>query len=102
MIISGGENVYPSEIEAIIASHPMIKDVAVIGLPDAKWGERVHAVIVRHEGAPIAEADLIEWSKERMAGYKRPRSYSFLLENEMPRNSLGKILHRELKSMIRQ
>ena len=102
MIISGGENVYPSEIEAVIASHPMIKDVAVIGLPDAKWGERVHAVIVRHEGAPIGEADLIEWSKERMAGYKRPRSYSFLLESEMPRNSLGKILHRELKSMIRQ
>jgi fatty-acyl-CoA synthase len=102
MIISGGENVYPSEIEAIIAAHPMIKDVAVIGLPDPKWGERVHAVIVRHEGASIQEADLIEWSKDRMSGYKRPRSYSFVLESEIPRNSTGKILHRELKAMIRQ
>jgi fatty-acyl-CoA synthase len=78
----------------------MIKDAAVIGLPDEKWGERVHAVIVLQEGASIQEADLIEWCKERMAGYKRPRSYSFLLENEMPRNETGKILHRELKAKI--
>jgi fatty-acyl-CoA synthase len=100
MIISGGENVYPSEIEAIVGAHPMVKDAAVIGLPDEKWGERVHAVIVLQEGASIQEADLIEWCKERMAGYKRPRSYSFLLENEMPRNETGKILHRELKAKI--
>jgi fatty-acyl-CoA synthase len=98
MIISGGENIYPSEIEALIGTHPCVKDVAVIGLPDAKWGERVHAVIVPHEGVSLREDDLTEWSRDRMAGYKRPRSYAFLAENEMPRNATGKILHRELKA----
>ena len=98
MIISGGENIYPSEIEALIGVHPEVKDVAVIGLPDEKWGERVHAVVVLHEGAAVKESDLMEWSKERMAGYKRPRSYAFLAESEMPRNATGKVLHRELKA----
>jgi acyl-CoA synthetase (AMP-forming)/AMP-acid ligase II len=97
MIISGGENVYPSEVEALVGAHPLVKDVAVIGLTDAKWGERVHAVIVLHDGAKLQEAELMDWSKQRMAGYKRPRSYSFLAEGEMPRNATGKILHRELK-----
>jgi acyl-CoA synthetase (AMP-forming)/AMP-acid ligase II len=98
MIISGGENVYPSEVEALIGAHPAVKDVAVIGLPDEKWGESVHAVIVRHDGVALTEADLLAWSKTRMAGYKRPRSYLFLREDEMPRNATGKILHRELKA----
>jgi fatty-acyl-CoA synthase len=97
MIISGGENIYPSEVEALVGAHPLVKDVAVIGLPDEKWGERVHAVIVVHEGAALKEADLHEWSKERLAGYKRPRSYAFIAEDEMPRNATGKVLHRELK-----
>jgi len=97
MIISGGENIYPSEVEALVGAHPLVKDVAVIGLPDAKWGERVHAVIVLHDGAMLKEADLQEWSKERLAGYKRPRSYAFIAEDEMPRNATGKVLHRELK-----
>ncbi|MBV8850578.1 MAG: AMP-binding protein [Methylobacteriaceae bacterium] len=97
MIISGGENVYPSEVEALVGAHPLVKDVAVIGLPDAKWGERVHAVIVMHDGATLKEVELMDWSKQRMAGYKRPRSYSFLAEHDMPRNATGKILHRELK-----
>jgi fatty-acyl-CoA synthase len=69
----------------------------VIGLPDEKWGERVHAVIVLHSGATLAEEDLHEWSKERLAGYKRPRSYAFIAEDDMPRNATGKVLHRELK-----
>ena len=98
MIISGGENIYPSEVEALVGAHPLIKDVAVIGLPDEKWGERVHAVVVLHEGAALNESDLAEWSKERLAGYKRPRSYAFLAESEMPRNATGKVLHRELKA----
>jgi len=97
MIISGGENIYPSEVEALVGAHPQVKDVAVIGLPDEKWGERVHAVIVLHSGATLVEADLHEWSKERLAGYKRPRSYAFIAEDEMPRNATGKVLHRELK-----
>jgi fatty-acyl-CoA synthase len=97
MIISGGENVYPSEVEAIIGAHPGVKDVAVIGLADEKWGESVHAVVVLHDGASVVEAELLAWSKERMAGYKRPRSYLFLSEAEMPRNATGKILHRQLR-----
>ena len=97
MIISGGENIYPSEVEASVGAHPMVKDVAVIGLPDEKWGERVHAVIVLRDGATLKESELAEWSKELLAGYKRPRSYSFISEGEMPRNATGKVLHRELK-----
>jgi fatty-acyl-CoA synthase len=98
MIISGGENIYPSEIEALVGAHPQVKDVAVVGLPDEKWGERVHAVIVLHEGAALKESDLVEWSRDRLAGYKRPRSYAFLDESEIPRNATGKVLHRELKA----
>ncbi len=97
MIISGGENIYPSEIEALVGAHPLVKDVAVIGLPDDKWGERVHAVIVPHDGVALKESDLVEWSKDRLAGYKRPRSYAFIAEGEMPRNATGKVLHRELR-----
>jgi fatty-acyl-CoA synthase len=101
MIISGGENIYPSEVETLVGAHPLIKDVAVIGLPDEKWGERVHAVIILHDGAALKESDLVEWSKDRMAGYKRPRSYAFIAESDMPRNATGKILHRELKARFK-
>ena len=97
MIISGGENIYPSEVEASIGAHPQVKDIAVIGVPDEKWGERVHAVIVPHDGTALKEGDLQAWSRERLAAYKRPRSYAFIAENEMPRNATGKVLHRELK-----
>jgi len=100
MIITGGENVYPSEVEAVISGHPSVHDVAVVGLPDDKWGERVHAVIVLRDGAPEDEAALRAWCKERMAGYKRPRSFSFLRDEEMPRTATGKTLHRNLKAMI--
>lgn len=98
MIISGGENVYPSEVEAALGAHPKVRDVAVIGLPDAKWGERVHAVVVPHDGATLTDADLIAWSKQNIAGYKRPRGYSFFREDEMPRNATGKVLYRTLKA----
>jgi fatty-acyl-CoA synthase len=100
MIISGVENVYPSYVEALISSHPSVYDVAVIGLPDEKCGERVHAVIVLREGSPRNEGSLHEWCQTRMAGYKRPRSFSFMRDEEMPRTSTGKNLHRKLKAMI--
>jgi fatty-acyl-CoA synthase len=100
MIITGGENVYPSDVEAAISSHPSVQDVAVIGLPDDKWGERVHAVVVLREGALQDEPSLHEWCKTRVAGYKRPRSFSFMRDEEMPRTSTGKNLHRKLKAMI--
>lgn len=100
MIISGGENIYPSEVEALLGSHPAIEDVAVIGLPDDRWGERVHAVVVLREGAELTEAELVGWCRDRIAGYKRPRSCSFLRHEEVPRTATGKILHRVLKAQL--
>ena len=98
MIISGGENIYPSEVEALVGAHPLVKDVAVIGLPDAKWGERVHAVIVLHDGATLQESRPA-WIGRRSAWPAtsgRGPTLS-LPKDEMPRNATGKILHRELK-----
>ncbi|MBX3518470.1 MAG: AMP-binding protein [Xanthobacteraceae bacterium] len=100
MVISGGENVYPSEVEAMLGSHPKIKDVAVIGVADPKWGERVHAVIIAHDGAALTEAEIIEWSRDKIAGYKRPRSVSVIAESEMPRTATGKIQHRILRERL--
>jgi fatty-acyl-CoA synthase len=97
MIISGGENVYPSEVEALLGAHPKIKDVAVIGVADEKWGERVHAVIVTRDGETPTHDEILEWCKTRIAGYKRPRSLSFIREDDMPRTSTGKVLHRVLR-----
>ena len=100
MIISGGENIYPSEVEAVLGAHPAIQDVAVIGLADAKWGERVHAVVVLHEGMDLREQELIDWTRDKIAGFKRPRSCSFLAESQMPRTATGKIQHRILKTQM--
>jgi acyl-CoA synthetase (AMP-forming)/AMP-acid ligase II len=100
MIISGGENVYPSEVETMLGAHPYIKDVAVIGVPDAKWGERVHAVIILHESTTLTSNEILDWCKDRIAGYKRPRSVSFIAENAMPRTATGKILHRVLRAQF--
>jgi fatty-acyl-CoA synthase len=100
MIICGGENIYPSEVEALIGAHPAVKDVAVVGLPDDKWGERVHVVVVLHDGAAASEAELLDWCKDRIAGYKRPRGCTFLREDEVPRTATGKILHRVLKAQL--
>ena len=97
MIISGGENIYPSEVEQLLGAHPKIKDVAAIGVPHAKWGEAVHAVVVLHQGQTASEADIVDWCKDKIAGYKRPRSVSFIVEDEMPRTATGKVLHRVLR-----
>ncbi len=101
MIISGGENVYPTEVEAAIGSHPAVKDVAVIGVPDDTWGERVHGVVVLHDGQTASEAELITWAKDKLAGYKRPRSMTFIGEPDMPRTATGKIQHRILRDRLR-
>jgi acyl-CoA synthetase (AMP-forming)/AMP-acid ligase II len=100
MIISGGENIYPSEVESLLASHPKVKDVAVIGVPHEKWGESVHAVIILHDGAGAVESEILEWCKDKIAGYKRPRSAAFITEAEMPRTATGKILHRVLRERL--
>ncbi|MGI9488917.1 MAG: AMP-binding protein [Geminicoccaceae bacterium] len=100
LIITGGENVYPSEVEAVLAAHADVKDVAVIGTPDPKWGERVEAAVVVRDGAAISEQDLVTWVKDKLAGFKRPRVITFLEPEEMPRNATGKILHRVLRDML--
>lgn len=97
MIISGGENIYPSEVEQVVGAHPAVMDVAVIGVPDDKWGEAVHAVVVLHPGRGATEEEVIGWCRDRIAGYKPPRSVDFIAEAEMPRTATGKILHRTLR-----
>ena len=100
MIISGGLNVYPSEVENLLGSHPAVKDVAVIGVPHATWGEAVRAVVVLHEHDTTTEEELLAWCKERIAGYKRPRSIVFIDETDMPRTATGKIVHRALRDKL--
>ena len=95
MIITGGEHVYPSEVEEIIGSHECVFDCAVIGLSDEKWGEKVVAVIIPK--AEVDEKTIMDCCREKMAGYKRPKKVIFIKEEEMPRTPTGKILHRILR-----
>jgi len=100
MIITGGENVYPSEVENCIGGHPAVKDVAVIGVPDAKWGEAVTAIVILHQGyepSPELAQELSEYTKGKIAGFKRPKKIDFIAEADMPRTGTGKILHRVLR-----
>jgi fatty-acyl-CoA synthase len=96
MVITGGENVYPVEVEQVLYTHPEVDDVAVIGLPDEKWGESVTAVVVRAAGSQLSEADLIAWTRDRLAHFKCPRRVEFVAE--LPRNATGKLLKRELRA----
>ena len=100
MIISGGENIYPTEVESVLGACDAVKDVAVIGLPDDKWGETVHAVVVLHAGKSISESDLLAWCDTRIARFKRPRSISFVSDHDIPRTATGKVQHGELKTQI--
>ncbi len=95
MIISGGENVYPAEIESVLMAHPGIADAAVIGVPDDKWGEAVKAVLVRAPDTDVADHEIITWCRERLAHYKCPTSVDWT--DMLPRNPSGKILKRELR-----
>lgn len=101
MIISGGENVYPSEVEHVLAEHPDVADVAVVGLAHAKWGEAVHAVVVCRAGVAKDAKGLQQWCRSRLAGYKCPAAITFIAEDEMPRNTTGKVLHRVLRDQLR-
>jgi acyl-CoA synthetase (AMP-forming)/AMP-acid ligase II len=97
MIITGGEHVYPSEVEEVISRHPNVFDVAVFGVSDEKWGEAVKAAVVLKEGARITEEELIAFCAGNLAGYKKPKSVDFIAASEMPRTATGKILHRKLR-----
>jgi acyl-CoA synthetase (AMP-forming)/AMP-acid ligase II len=95
MIVSGGENVYPAEVENAIDGHPDVAEVAVIGVPDERWGEAVKAIIVPKRGAVANEASVIAWARERIGGFKVPKSVDFV--ESLPRNATGKVLRRMLR-----
>jgi acyl-CoA synthetase (AMP-forming)/AMP-acid ligase II len=97
MIISGGENIFPSEVENCVGGHPKVKDVAVIGIPHEKWGESVMAVIVLHEGQTATAEEISAFCKGKIADFKIPKNVTFIKDEEMPKTPTGKILHRILR-----
>jgi acyl-CoA synthetase (AMP-forming)/AMP-acid ligase II len=96
MIIRGGENVYPREIEEVLYTFPGILEATVIGIPDEVWGESIKALVVMREGITISGRDIINFCAERLADYKKPQSVEF--RRELPKNSQGKILKRALRA----
>ena len=95
MIISGGENIYSREIEDIILKHPAVFEVAVIGVPDEKWGEAIKAIVALKKGQKASEEEIINFCKEHLASYKKPKSVEFI--DAIPKNPYGKVLKRELR-----
>ena len=95
MIVSGGENVYPAEIENVIYQLPQVKMCAVIGIPNEKWGEAVTALVIPKQGASITEEEIIKYCGEHLAGYKKPKQIIF--KDEFPLSPQGKILKKELR-----
>ncbi|MBV9607178.1 MAG: long-chain-fatty-acid--CoA ligase [Solirubrobacterales bacterium] len=96
MIVSGGENIYPIEVEEVISQHPAVAEVAVIGVPSERWGETVKALVVLAPGALVDAEELVGFARERLAGYKLPRSVEFVAE--LPHSPAGKVLKRELRA----
>jgi long-chain acyl-CoA synthetase len=95
MIIRAGENVYPAEVEKALSAHPDVADVAVIGVPDPRWGEAVHAFVQSRTGGRIPPRELKSFLRDRIADYKIPSKYEFI--DRVPRNASGKILRRTLR-----
>jgi acyl-CoA synthetase (AMP-forming)/AMP-acid ligase II len=95
MIISGGENIYSREIEDVILKHPAVHEVAVIGVPDEKWGEAVKAIVSLKQGRITTEDEIINFCKDNLASYKKPKSVEFI--TEIPKNPYGKVLKRDLR-----
>jgi len=98
IIISGGENIYPAEVEAILERHPLILEAAVIGVPDGYWGESVKAVVVPKPGKTLTEQEVIEYCKSHLAHYKKPKSVDFI--NALPRNAANKVVKTELLKRV--
>ena len=98
MIISGGENIYPAEVEAVLARHPVVADVAVLGRPDPTWGEAVHAVVIPASGQTVPAGEIIAWCRDRLAHFKCPKSVEFT--DTLPRTTTGKVLKRELRAEL--
>jgi acyl-CoA synthetase (AMP-forming)/AMP-acid ligase II len=98
MIKTGSENVYPAEVENALFGHPSIADAAVIGVPDARWGEAVKAIVVLQPGATLDAADLDRHLRTRIGGFKIPRSFEVVAA--LPRNASGKVLRRQLREQF--
>ena len=96
MVVTGGENVFTTEVENAVISHAAVQDVAVIGIPHAEWGEAVHAIVILHPGESVSEEELIAHCRERIAGYKLPKSIAFR-EEPLPLSGAGKVLKTELR-----
>jgi acyl-CoA synthetase (AMP-forming)/AMP-acid ligase II len=96
MIISGGENIYPAEIEEVLYRHGKILESAVIGVPDDEWGEQVKAVVVLEEGKSATAEEIIDYCREHLAGYKVPRTVDFV--SDLPKTDTGKILKKLIKA----
>jgi len=95
MIISGGFNVYPSEVEQVLWSHPAVQDCAVIGVPDDKWGEAVKAVVQIRSGHAVTAEGLLEFCRDALGGVKAPKSVEFI--EQLPRSAAGKVSKKELR-----
>jgi acyl-CoA synthetase (AMP-forming)/AMP-acid ligase II len=96
MIISGGYNVYPREVEEVLITHPAVAGVCVVGIPDEYWGEAVHAVVVPEPGTAASAQELIDFCGTHLAGYKKPKNVDFV--DELPTSAYGKVLRREVRA----
>ena len=99
LIKTGGENVYPAEVEEVIARHEAVNEVCVVGVPDERWGESVKAVVVPAAGMRLSRRDLADWCHDRLAGYKRPRYIQFVTAEQLPRSATGKVQRHELAKL---
>jgi acyl-CoA synthetase (AMP-forming)/AMP-acid ligase II len=98
-VISGGVNIYPAEIEAVLAKHPSVFDSAVVGVPHEDWGEALLAIVQPHVGSSVVGAELEEFCRSELAAFKCPRRWKFVAE--LPRNHIGKVLKKELRAPYR-
>jgi len=96
LIKTGGENVYPAEVEAVLGLHPDVQEVCVFGVPDAKWGETIKAVVVLRPGRSTERQQIVAWCRDKLAGYKRPRYLQYVRSEELPRSTTGKLQRHEL------
>jgi long-chain acyl-CoA synthetase len=96
MVVTGGENVFTTEVENAVISHPAVQDVAVIGIPHEEWGEAVHAIVILHQGQSVSEEELIAHCRAQIAGYKLPKSFTYR-EEPLPLSGAGKVLKTELR-----
>ena len=100
MIITGGENVYPREVEDVILTHPAVAECAVVGMPDPVWGEQVAAFVVLGSGQSVAAEEIVAFCETKLAGYKKPRRIEFV--EDLPKTMIGKVSHREVRDAQRR